>query len=236
MIVNLDVTEDNTRLFEESDHYMTAVEFYFDSNRTYDVRLFFAESKRFLEGAEILESRGHASDAAIFYEMSGDLEGAIRSHEASGNHVAAGDLCFKIKDFSRALIVYSKSPVPPKKKIARTHERLGDWPEALKIYQELGDRKGCKRCGAKIAKQEARRLNRELPFLKASLGSEEYALMAEAGMSFRQILASLLLRSGARPRRPLASRFASTFPPLLPVHDRQVGTPHENELSRLLEE
>ena len=172
VIVNLDVTEDNTRLFEESDHYMTAVEFYFDSNRTYDVRLFFAESKRFLEGAEILESRGHASDAAIFYEMSGDLEGAIRSHEASGNHVAAGDLCFKIKDFSRALIVYSKSPVPPKKKIARTHERLGDWPEALKIYQELGDRKGCKRCGAKIAKQEARRLNRELPFLKApSAGS-----------------------------------------------------------------
>ncbi len=167
VLLNLDVTEDNTRLFEESDHYMKAVTFNLDSNRTYAVRSFFARSGRFLDGAEILERLGHHSIAANCYEAGGDFEGAIRSYEASGNYVTAGDLCFKNKDFSRALTVYSKSPERSKKKIARTHERLGDWPEALKIYQELGDRRGCKRCDSKIAKQEAKRLDRELPFLGA---------------------------------------------------------------------
>lgn len=163
-IVNLDVTEDNTRLFEESDHYMKAVELYLDSGKNQNLRSFFASSGKLLEGAEILESRGHASDAASFYEMGGDFEGAIRCHEASGSYVAAGDLCFKLKDFSRALIAYSKSPVPSKKKIARTHEKLGDWPEALKFYRESDDRRGIKRCETKIATQEAARLTRELPF------------------------------------------------------------------------
>ena len=167
VIVNLEVTEDNTSLFEKSDHYMKAVEFYLDSGRRQDLRSFCARSGRLLEGAEILERRGHAWDAANLYEAGGDFEGAIRNYGAAGNHVAAGDLCFKLKDFSRALIAYSKSPVPSKKKIARTHEKLGDWPEALKLYRESYDRRGIKRCEAKIAKQEAKRLTRELPFSQA---------------------------------------------------------------------
>ena len=167
-VENLAITLQNSKLFEESDHYMKAIELYLESGNMYAAQRFFANKGRLEEWAPLLESRGRASYAAMSYESVGDFEAAIRCHQKDGNYLEAGDLYFRLKDYSKALEAYLKMPLPNLKKIARTHERQDEWSEALKIYRELDDWRGCKRCEAKIVKREAKRQAQTLPFPEIS--------------------------------------------------------------------
>jgi tetratricopeptide (TPR) repeat protein len=146
---------------------MEAIELYLESGRFFLAQSFFKNKGRLAEWAALLESRGRAGEAAVSYEAIGDYGAAIRCYEKDGSYfVEVGDLYFKLKDYSKALEAYLKAPVPDLKKIGRTHERRDDWSEALRTYRELGDWRGCKRCETKIAKREAKRQTRTLPFPK----------------------------------------------------------------------
>ncbi len=82
-----------------------------------------------------------------------------------GDPEKAGDLYFKSKEYPKALEAYLKEEfLPFPRKLARTYERLADWENALGIYQEVGDAKGCKRCKNKINTIKAKQASRQLPF------------------------------------------------------------------------
>jgi tetratricopeptide (TPR) repeat protein len=164
VVKKLEMTEWNVTIFEESDQYMKAIENYLETGDIMSARLFFGRKKRIDELAPLLEQRGYFVDAAGIYEISGDRESAIRCYQQLEDHEKVGDMYFKSREYPKALEAYQKEPWIDPKKIARTYERLADWENALKIYQEVGNAKGYERCKKKMDRIEAKRAIPRLPF------------------------------------------------------------------------
>ncbi len=164
VVSKLEMTQHNVMLFEESDQYRKAIDYYLDTGDFYRARRYFMHRERDEEYAEILEHRGLFGEAAWIYETNQDLENAARCYERMGYHEKAGEMYFKSKEYPKALDAYLREPPLNRKKLARTYEKLADWENALRIYQEVGDAKGNKRCKNKIDRIKAKQATPRLPF------------------------------------------------------------------------
>lgn len=108
--------------------------------------------------AEIFEKAGNLSKAADYSLYAGKTEKAALLYEKLKRFAMAGDAFYRRGDYHTALKMYRKQTPPNKKKIAKTCEKLGDYERALKLWQELGERRAVEKCRGRLEKAKQKKL------------------------------------------------------------------------------
>jgi tetratricopeptide (TPR) repeat protein len=108
--------------------------------------------------AEIFEKTGNLGKAADYYAYSRRFDKAAALYNRLKRFAPAGDAFYKMRDYRNALKMYQKQSPPNKKKIARSLEMMGELDKALKLWEELKDRKSAARCRAKMEKAKQRKI------------------------------------------------------------------------------
>jgi len=108
--------------------------------------------------AEIFEKTGNLGKAADYYSYSRRFDKAAALYSRLKRFAPAGDAFYKMKDYRSALKMYQMQRPPNRKKIARTLEMMGELDKAIKLWEELKDRKSVARCRAKMEKAGQRKL------------------------------------------------------------------------------
>ena len=108
--------------------------------------------------ARSLSKSGKLGKAADYYFYARQFDKAAGLYSRLKRFAAAGDAFYKLGDYRAALKMYQRQRPPNRKKIARTLEKSGELDQALKLWQELKDRKSASRCRAKMEKAKQREI------------------------------------------------------------------------------
>ena len=119
---------------------------------------FFPMMGSYQRTAEIFEKNGKLNKAANYYFYAHQFDKAAGLYSRLKRFAAAGDAFYKLGDYRAALKMYQRQRPPNRKKIARTLEKSGELDQALKLWQELKDRKSASRCRAKMEKAKQREI------------------------------------------------------------------------------
>jgi len=109
--------------------------------------------------AEIFEKIGKLNKAADDYFYAGNFPKAADLYIRLQRFATAGDAFFRQGDYRNALKMYRKQSPQNKRKIARTLERLEEFEKAIKLWQEVEDRKAVERCIRKMERAKQRKFS-----------------------------------------------------------------------------
>jgi tetratricopeptide (TPR) repeat protein len=112
-----------------------------------------------IQAAGILSEHRRFEEAGRLYEAAGDLFAAAQAYAAAGQPGRSGPLLekaglwlqaaehyFTAGEYARAIEMFNREKKPKLRRIAAAYERMKDFPNALRIWEQLGDRKNYQRC------------------------------------------------------------------------------------------
>jgi len=149
VVGQLELTENNYKIFAESDHNEKALDMLMRDGRVYEVKMILADRNEFLKLAQICERYGHIGDAAHYYGVAGQHEKSATFFEQVEKFAKAGEAYYKASNYEKALEMYVKTG-KNKAKIAQVYEKLGEYAKAAEIWKELGKPRKYQKCVAKL--------------------------------------------------------------------------------------
>ncbi len=117
-----------------------------------------ARWKRYDRAALLCERAGHPEKAAGFHVSARQPEKAVSIYAGLGKFDKAGDVFYKRGEFAEALRFYKMQKPPDKRRLARAHEKMGDFAAALNLWKEAGDKRAAEKCRSRWEKSRQGRL------------------------------------------------------------------------------
>ena len=145
-------------LFEEDQFFNAAVDWCARNNRFPEAWEMCAKWKRYARAALICERAGCPEKAAEYYVSARQPEKAASIYVGLGKFHKAGDAFYKRGVFAEALALYEMQKPPDKRRLARTHEKMGDFAAALNLWNEAGDKRAAEKCRARWERSRQGRL------------------------------------------------------------------------------
>jgi tetratricopeptide (TPR) repeat protein len=145
-------------LFEEDQFFNAAVDWCARNNRLTEAWEKCAKWKRYARAALICERAGCPEKAAEYYVSARQPEKAASIYVGLGKFHKAGDAFYKRGVFAEALALYEMQKPPDKRRLARTHEKMGDFAAALNLWNEAGDKRAAEKCRARWERSRQGRL------------------------------------------------------------------------------
>jgi tetratricopeptide (TPR) repeat protein len=145
-------------LLGEDQSFDAAVDWCARNNRLPEAWERCAKWKRYARAALICERAGYPEKAAEFYVSARQPEKAASIFIGLGKFHKAGDAFYKRGEFAEALALYEMQKPPDKRRLARTHEKMGDFAAALNLWKEAGDKRAAEKCRSLWERSRQRRL------------------------------------------------------------------------------